>query len=141
MAGERAMRDDLSASGDLVGGQVGDWLVTGWFTPDYWQLAEAFAANLTEHRARYHLFAKPKSERGWNTWRKPSVVLEAMDAYPDRTIVLMDVDCAVRGDIAPLTRIEADVGLNMKARQPRTHGRWKRRLTISISSRVVTFRP
>jgi hypothetical protein len=39
------MRDDLSASAHLVGGQVGDWLVAGWFTDGatYRPLAEAFA--------------------------------------------------------------------------------------------------
>lgn len=75
------MRDDLSASGNLAGGQVGDWLVTAWFMPDYRPLAEAFAANLTEHRAPYHLWAKP-SLGAWNTSRKPSVVLETMATYP-----------------------------------------------------------
>jgi hypothetical protein len=55
------MRDDVPVSGDLVGGQIGDWLVIGWFTEDstYRPLAEALAANLGEHGAPFHLFAKP----------------------------------------------------------------------------------
>ena len=86
------MCDDVPASGDLVGGQIGDWLVIGWFTEDstYRPLAEAFGANLSQHGAPFHLFAKP-SLGAWNTRWKPAVVLEAMDAYPGKTLVLMDV--------------------------------------------------
>jgi hypothetical protein len=135
------MRDDLSVSGDLIGGTVGDWLVAGWFTPDYRPLAETFAANLAEHGAPYHLWAKPKSERGWNTRRKPSVVLEAMDAYPGKALILMDVDCTVRGDIAPVTLVAGDVGINVKARQERRFRSLGKRITMTASSRVVVFRP
>jgi|RhiMethySRZTD1v2_1073278.scaffolds.fasta_scaffold846012_3 hypothetical protein len=103
------MRDDLSLSGDLIGGQVGDWLVTGWFTPNYRPLAEAFAANLSEHGAPFHLFAKP-SLGAWNTRRKPAVVLEAMDAYPGKTVVLMDVDCRLRATSSPWRRSTAMSG-------------------------------
>src|SRR5262245_42953256 len=93
------MFDTHKPLGDLKGGRVEDWLVIGWFTEDatYRPLAERFATNLAEHGAPFHLFAKPVLGKGWNTWRKPSVVLEAMDAYPGKAIVLMDVDCTVRG--------------------------------------------
>ena len=134
------MRDDLSVSGDLVGGQVGDWLVTGWFTPNYRPLAEAFAANLSQHGAPFHLFAKP-SLGAWNTRRKPAVVLEAMDAYPDKTVVLMDVDCRLRGDIEPVTQIGGDVGIVVIARNVRRRRRWAHWLSVECSSRVVVFRP
>ena len=119
------MRDDVPVSGDLVGGQVGDWLVIGWFTEDstYRPLAEAFAANLSQHRAPFHLFAKP-SLGAWNTRRKPAVVLEAMDAYPDKTVVLMDVDCRLRGDIEPVTQIGGDVGIVVIARNVGRRRRW-----------------
>jgi hypothetical protein len=134
------MRDDLSVSGDLVGGQVGDWLVTGWFTPNYRPLAEAFAANLSQHEAPFHLFAKP-SLGAWNTRRKPAVVLDAMDAYPGKAVVLMDVDCRLRGDIEPVTQIDGDVGIVVIARNVRRRRRWAHWLSVECSSRVVVFRP
>lgn len=91
MAGEWGHARQPFRIGDLVGGQIADWLVAGWFTPDYRPLAEAFAVNLSEHGAPHHLLAKP-SLGAWNTRRKPAVVLEAMDLYPGKTIVLTDVD-------------------------------------------------
>ena len=136
------MRDDLSVSGDLVGGQVGDWLVTGWFTEDdvYRPLAEAFAFSLSEHGAPFHLWAKPALGT-WNTRRKPEVVLEAMDAYPGKTVVLMDVDCVLSGNIAPVTQIHGDVGIVVIARNVRRKRRWAHWLSVECSSRVVVFRP
>jgi hypothetical protein len=100
--------------------QLGDWLAIGWFTEDstYRPLAEALAANLSQHGAPFHLFAKP-SLGAWNTRRKPAVVLEAMDAYPGKTLVLMDVDCRLRGDIEPVTQIGGDVGIVVIARNVR----------------------
>ena len=136
------MRDDVSVSGDLVGGSAGEWLVTGWFTEDavYRPLAETFAANLSAHCAPYHLWAKP-SLGAWNTRRKPAVVLEAMDAYPGKTVVLMDVDCLVRGDIAHMTNVRGDVGIVVIARNVRRKRRWAHWLSVECSSRVVVFRP
>jgi hypothetical protein len=125
---------------DLTGSQINDWLVVGWFTPDYRSLAAKFAANIGAHGAPFHLFAKP-ALAGWNTRRKPSVVLEAMDRYPGKTIVLMDVDCVVRGDIAPVTSIRGDVGIVVIARNVRRKGRWAHWLNVECSSRVVVFRP
>jgi hypothetical protein len=125
-----------SASGDLRGGSVGAWLVCGWFTPDYRVLAEKLAASLEEHGAPFHLFARPKPAAGWSTHQKPAVVLAAMDAYPGKTLVLMDVDCIVTGDIAPVTALSGDVGLAIKARPGR-----RSRVVFTLSSRVVVFRP
>ena len=134
------MRDDLSVAGDLIGGTVEGWLTIGWFTPDYRSLAEAFGANLAEHGAPFHLFSKPPLG-GCNTLRKPTVVLEAMDAYPGKTLVLMDVDCVVRGDIEPVTQIRGDVGVTVIARTTRKGRRWSHSLLVEASSRVVVFRP
>ena len=67
------------------------WLVFGWFTPDYRPLADKLAASLDEVGAPYHLFAEEKSHGRWDVRRKPSIVLDAMAAYPDKTLVLMDV--------------------------------------------------
>jgi hypothetical protein len=121
---------------DITGGIVGDWLVVGWFTPDYRPLAERLAANLTAHGAPFHLWAKPKLAAGWNTKRKPQIVLEAMEAYPDKTLILMDVDCLVKGDLSPVASIATDIGIALKPREGR-----KSRVVFTASSRVVVFRP
>jgi hypothetical protein len=134
------MRDDLSVSGDLVGGQVGDWLVTGWFTEDdvYRPLAEAFAFSLSEHGAPFHLWAKPALGT-WNTRRKPEAVLETMDAHPGKTVILMDVDCIVQGSIAPVAEFAGDVGgICAIARNVAKVRHW---LAFETSSRVKAFRP
>jgi hypothetical protein len=136
---------------DIKGGTPTQWLVIGWFTPNYRPLAEAFAANLREHNIPHHLYSKAKIADDWNTLRKPSVVLEAMDAYPDKTIVLMDVDCIVKGDIAPVADVAGDVGITVIAQnvQGRRDRRWRRGIdaqwrhwiAAECSSRVVVFRP
>ncbi|HEY1246405.1 MAG TPA: hypothetical protein VGF29_16390 [Hyphomicrobiaceae bacterium] len=128
-------------AGDITGGAVGDWLVTGWFTPNYRPLAEKFATNLAQYHAPFHLWAKSKAASGWNTWRKSSVVMETMDAYPGKTIILMDTDCIVRGDLAPMADFAGDVSLTLKARRMRLIQGFHKRLTLKTSSRVVVFRP
>jgi hypothetical protein len=140
LAQESSIRTE--AGGDIVGGTPEGWLAIGWFTPDYRPLAEKFAANLVEHGAPFHLFARPKLTEGWNTLQKPSVVLAAMDAYPAQSLVLMDVDCIIRGDISPVKNIAADVGITIKARQVRGRDRMsQKRVIVTASSRVVVFRP
>ncbi|HEX6001173.1 MAG TPA: hypothetical protein VFZ16_17540 [Hyphomicrobiaceae bacterium] len=131
----------MSRVSDLAGGAPADWLVIGWFTPDYRLLAEQHAASLTARGIPYHLFARSKRVAGWNTLQKPSVVLDAMDAHPGRTLILMDVDCIVDGDIEPVTRIAGDVGLTMNARPVRLLWPPHRRISVKAASRVVVFRP
>lgn len=117
-----------------------DWIVIGWFTPDYRPLADKFAKNLCDYGIPHHLFAKEKLAKGWDTKQKASVVLEAMSAYPNKTIVLMDVDCLVTGDISPVTQIGlADVGISVKVRCPRMSR--ANRLTFTVGSRVAVFAP
>lgn len=137
------MRDEslTGMAGDIKGGAPGGWLVTGWFTPNYRPLAEKLAANLAQYNAPLHLWAKPKAPSGWNTWRKPSVVLETMEAYPGKTVILMDTDCLVSGDLTPMTQFAGDVGLTLKARRMRLLEGFHKRLTLKTSSRVVVFRP
>ncbi|HEY1244706.1 MAG TPA: hypothetical protein VGF29_07725 [Hyphomicrobiaceae bacterium] len=133
---------DSAADVHLTSGPIsGDWLVVGWFTPDYYKLAAHFSANLTEHGIPFHLWLKPKLGKGWNTLRKPSVVLETMDAYPGKTLVLMDVDCRVNGDIAPATEFSGDVAITIFGRWVRLFWPPHKRLTMKVSSRVVVFRP
>jgi hypothetical protein len=135
-----AMGDVMVADGDIIAGAPQDWLVIGWFTPDYRPLAQTFAANLAKHGIPFHLWAKP-ALTGWNTSQKPSVVLAAMDAYPGKTLILMDVDCIVNGDIAPVAGIATDVSITVLARNVARTRRQRRHVGINCGSRVVVFRP
>ncbi len=134
-----AIRDDApGALGDLKRlDSTKAWLVIGWFTPDYRPLAAKLAASLDAHGAPYHLFAKDKVHGGWDVRRKPSIVLDAMAAYPDKTLILMDVDCIVSGDLTPATQISSDLAVSVKARQ----SPWQRGVILTLGSRVVVFRP
>ena len=136
--GDRAPAPTEDARGDIQRVDAAkDWLVCGWFTPDYRPLAAKLAANLDAQAIPYHLFAKDKHPRGWDATRKASVVLEAMDAHPGKTLVLMDVDCTVGGDLTPLTQFEGDITVAVKARpSPLWRG-----VVITLGSRVVVFRP
>jgi len=129
-------------SGDIVQTSNVDTfgaVVVGWFTPDYRPLAEEFSRQLSQHQAPHHLFAKSKGvDQGWSTKLKPSVVREAMDLYPGRVVVLMDVDCIVRGDIRPMVHGNQDVGITAIARDIPEQ---KQFINLSCSSRVVVFRP
>jgi hypothetical protein len=129
-------------SGDLVRrSNDHPWLVAGWFTPDYGPRAKQLASSLDAVGAPYHLWSRDKVTGGWDVLRKAAVVLQTMDAYPGKTLVLMDVDCVVRGDIAPATNLAADVALTIKPRLSRNLLWWQRRLVVTLGSRVMVFRP
>jgi hypothetical protein len=141
----------VAGGDDLCGGEVGDWLAIGWFTPDYRPLAERFATNLAEHGTPFHLFARPNVAAGWNTAQKPDVVLHAMGLHPDKTLVLMDLDCVVHGDISPVVDVPGDVAItviahNIPGRVDRRwrvgpDRRWRHQIAVECSSRVVVFKP
>lgn len=122
---------------DITNVGTGEWLAIGWFTPDYRTLAEKLSLNLAEHAVPYHLFARNKIGNGWDTRQKPTVVLEAMDIYPGKALILMDADCIVGGDVGPATHLGAcDVGISTKPRWGR-----KNRIILTASSRVIVFKP
>jgi hypothetical protein len=128
-------------SADLVGGNPKKWIVIGWFTPNYRPLAEKFAENLNEHLIPFHLYAKPNLGKEWNTTQKPKVVLEAMKEYPDKTLILMDVDMEILENIHPVTEFHGDVGIAMFARSMHKGRKIKHWLAVECSSRVVVFKP
>jgi hypothetical protein len=138
----------IQMMGDIVSANPdSDYLVAGWFTTDdtYGPLAEAFAANLDQHQQPFHLFAvRRKAGAPWDTRKKPTVALAALDMYPGKTIILMDVDCHINGPLAPLANCPGDVGVNIIAR-PNIDwlGRTRKPNVVSVrlSSRVVVFRP
>lgn len=124
-----------------------EWLVCGYFTPDYRHWAENLAASLRTHAAPFHLLSKPKAAGGWegNTRAKPGAILSAMDRYPEHVIVWLDVDCTVHGDLAPLARCRADVAAFAQTRRlptrPGATRRGRQRLRYNVRSGTMVFRP
>jgi hypothetical protein len=131
---------DIVSTSEFNAGKT--YIVTGFFTPDYRGLTEALADQLAAVGAPFHFFAWDKHPAGWDTSPKPTVVLAAIDRYPGKTVILMDVDCAVRGDLAPLTELPGDVGLTIRARpQMKWRSPQAQQVVVLASSRVVVFRP
>lgn len=117
------------------------WFATGFFTPEYRPKAEALAASLRRYEAPFWFTAVERTG-DWNsqTKRKPSVALQAMDAHPHATILLMDVDCELQGSLDPLMDgfcPAADVACYASTRY-KNPGRRQR---FAMSSRVMLLRP
>lgn len=124
---------------DIVSsGALKDWLVVGWFTPDYRHWAERLAKSLDGVGAPYHLFAKDGSPDGWlaNTRRKPLIAVEAMARFPDKTLVLTDVDAEALADISAMVAISADTSAYLKPKVTRNG-----RTELQLSSRVIVLKP
>ena len=101
---------------DIVQHFKSPFIVIGFFTPDYAKAAADFAANLTEHRLSHHIYERPKIEGGWSsqTRQKPGVLTVARSDYPRDILILMDVDCRVRGDIKDILNSPGDIALRTK---------------------------
>ena len=101
---------------DIVQHFESPFIVVGFFTPDYVTAASDFASNLVEQRISHHLYERSKIEGGWaaQTRQKPSVLVAARNDYPQDILILMDVDCRVRGDIKGILNSPGDVALRMK---------------------------
>lgn len=115
------------------------WVVIGWFTPDYREMTTKLATLMDDFKTPYHFFEKRKPDGvAWEefTRMKPSIVLEAMARYPDKVLVLVDVDIDVRGSLAPMPEIAGDVAFYMKSRNPRGN-----RIRFHCSSRAMVFKP
>ena len=114
-----------------------DFLVVGFFTPNYEPAARAFAQNLAEHRISHHLYARPIVEGDWysQTRQKPTVLAQARRDHPDDNLVFMDVDCRVRGDISGILNTRGDVVM-------RTKGTAKgKQRALKPTTRVMLLRP
>lgn len=132
-------------SGDIINvGETGPapYVVTGFFTPNYRPLAESLAKDLAATGNPHHLLAR---EKGSATWRnvvhwKPEIVLEVMDLYPDRSVILMDVDCSVRGPLAPMLDFNGDISARAKLRLTSHIWPFRKKTVLHISSRSMVFR-
>ena len=130
----------MSTEPDIKGGTPSDWIVSGWFTEDdkYRPLAEQLAVSLDNVGAPYDLVATPTLSGGWeaNTMAKPAQVLAAMDRHPGKTIIFLDVDCRVVGDLAPLVNsVTSDIAIRFRAKA-RANRMW-----MTPRSSTMVFRP
>jgi hypothetical protein len=120
---------------------AGQWLVVGWFTPDYRLWAVRLERSLQTLGVPHHLAACRKQHGTWaaETTRKPQIVAEMMARYPGKTLVLLDVDCTVRRPLEPLVEtLKGDVAAFVRAKPT---GRGKERARIKILSGTMVFRP
>jgi hypothetical protein len=72
-----------------------------------------------------------------NTRLKPTAILKAMDFYPDKVLIWLDVDCTVHGDLSPLANLRADVAAYAATRKHK----WGSRLRYQVLSGTMVFRP
>jgi hypothetical protein len=97
---------------------MSNYIVCGWYTPDYAHWLPALYTSLECVRAPHDFVEVPKDARSWerNTLRKAHEVKLAMERHPGKTIIFLDVDCRVVSQLGFLEDIPGDVGLNMKCR-------------------------
>ena len=129
--------DVMDRASDIRHDTNSGFLVTGFFTPDYFPLAFAFSKNLIENGIAHHLYARHKSAGDWGhqTLQKPSVLKDARRDHPESVLILMDVDCRVRGDITPMLQTVGDIAVPM-GRKPMKNG-----TALKPGTRVLLVRP
>lgn len=117
-----------------------DHIVVGWYTPDYAHWARQLRQDLLDVGDKHDLVEVPKLPGSWarNTLRKPAMVRQFRQRYPDHVLVLLDVDCRVRSTLSPLTELRGDVAARVVGR---TKGRGKDKARIKIMSGTMVFRP
>ena len=131
-----------NTSADIVSNtRPTDFVVCGFFTPDYRQLAEALADDIAPFHP-FHFFAVSKDEASWRSivQRKPQIVLQAMDLYPNVAIILLDVDCSVRGPIEKMIDVPGDVSAFIKLRPTKRLLSSREQMLAHVSSRSMVFK-
>lgn len=103
--------------------QITDYIVCGWYTSDYSGWASRLEQSLVQHGQPFDLVKvdKPIGE-GWETttMRKAGEVLKALDRHPSKTLIFIDVDCQIAGDLAPLSKLRGDVAFYFHPRRRRS---------------------
>lgn len=115
-----------------------DFIVIGFFTPDYEPSAAAFSKNLIGHRISHHLYARPVLGDSWysQTRQKPTILAQARKDYPNVPLIFMDVDCTVRGDISGILDSPGDLAMRTKGT-----ALGSTRRALKPTTRVLLVRP
>lgn len=119
-----------------------DYVICGFFTEDYRPLAEQLASTIKSPEP-FHFFFREKRDASWRDivrW-KPDIIAHAMRLYPNSSIILLDVDCVVRGELRPMTDFAGDVSAHPTLRFTRHPWPLRRRTILHISSRTMVFKP
>lgn len=127
-----------SAGSDIRQNFGTNFIVIGFFTPNYEPAASAFSKNLAEQRISHHLYARPLLGDSWysQTRQKPTVLARARRDYPDLPLIFMDVDCTVRGDISGILQSPGDLAMRIKGTALGTTRR-----ALKPTTRVLLLRP
>jgi hypothetical protein len=91
-------------------------------------------ANLDAHNVPHHLYAMPQGSWNQATLLKPTIVERAMADHPDKTIILMDIDCVLSSTADPIALSSGDVSLFVGIKFS------KGRKSVVPSSRVIMWR-
>ncbi len=137
---ETQLREDVGTGGqgsDIRQSFGSDFVVIGFFTPNYEPAASAFAKNLAEHRISHHLYARPVVEGDWysQTRQKPTVLALARREHPNENLIFMDVDCRVNGDISKILDSRGDISMRIKGTAMGS------RQALKPGTRVMLVRP
>jgi hypothetical protein len=119
-----------------------DYVICGFFTQDYRPLAEQLASTIKSPEP-FHFFFREKRDASWRDivrW-KPDIIAHAMHLYPNCSIILLDVDCIVRGELRPMTDFAGDISAYPTLRFTRHPWPLRRRTILHISSRTMVFKP
>ena len=127
--------NQLAPKADPVPATETDYIVTGFFTPA--PLAQEFTGYLDRHGVPHHLYPVPASAWENAILMKPQIVLRAMEDFPNKTVVLMDIDCRLAGSIAPVITIHGDVAMFVGVRYHPKSRKKSARLRVLPSSRVI----
>lgn len=120
------------------------YVVCGWYTNDYRPWWDKLRPTLEAVGAPHDFVQVAKDETHWEaqTLRKAQQVMLAMSRHTGKTIIFLDVDCTVRGDLAPLAKIATDFGVCSVVTYAKT--RWHviaNKLTVRSGTMVLKPTP
>lgn len=100
---------------------MSEYIVCGWYTPDYAHWLETLIPSLEAVGAPHDFVVVPSEPGGWeaSTMRKPHEVLRARRRHPDKTIIFLDVDCVVHKPLDDLANIGGDIGFYLRTKYRR----------------------
>jgi len=115
-----------------------NWMVSGFYTPDYAHWYERLKFNLMGFDQPFFFAEAKKLGGGWeaNCLAKAGHVADMMARFPNKTIVWIDVDCQVTASLEPLARIPGDIGVRFY-----TKGRRGRAVILRVAAGTLVFKP
>jgi len=116
---------------------INSFVTVGFYTPDYSHWLPPLFKSLEAYSIP-HDFVEVSKEKCWeaNTLQKAKQILLALDRNPSRTLIYLDVDCTIRGDISPLANIKGEIGINLNGRR-RHNGNYK----LHVTTNVLVIKP